>query len=395
MKHARFLIACLIILSGARVWAISIRLPDTSLACGVKGKTLVLPLLVDSITAADSIGGFDIRITCDTLRLRPIQVTTEGTIVGLQSQFSVDWEHGSLARGGFRFWAVGDGVATLVGKGVLLLIWFQVLDDTAGSVPIGFVPDQVQFNKFEGPNSVAISVGTTGSVVSFYPTAALNWDSVQAATTKDTVVTVSARFAEIRGDAISGVHAKLVSSDTAVKIVDVDTIGTLAGTATSFSATQVNGGAAMVIDAQGVGTAAQETTFVRVKLLTRCHPAYAATVRAESLTVAGAAAAFHVQADTSRIDIACTEVGVSEPVLAVSNDFRIYPNPAATEIRVARTMGVSGSMELIDLAGRVVRRAGPAGGSEVRFVLAGLTDGVYGVRDVGSARLIGTIVVAR
>jgi hypothetical protein len=398
MKYARFFIACLIVLCGARVWAISIWFPDTSLATGIKGSTLVIPLIVDSITTADSIGGFDIRITCDTSRIRPYQVTADGTIVGRNDRFSVGWEQGSSGRGGFRFWALGDGIATLEGRGVILLVWFQVMNDSAGTSPLGFVQGQVQFNQFRGPLPVVIDVGKSDGAVRFFPTVGLRCDSLARATQADTVVMSNVILENVRGDGIRSLHVRFASSDTALLIVDIDTLGTLAGSATSVSARQQGGGSDMVVDVEGLTpTTTQEGILLRLKLRARCidKKPYTAMVAADSLTVTGVAAKFWTSAAPAKIEIACTAVFVRETKAGKIGGYSIFPNPSATEIRVARSKGVGGSIELIDVTGRALRHSSMAGATEIRFSVVGLANGVYGVREVTTARLLGTVVVDR
>jgi len=59
-----------------------------------------------------------------------------------------------------------------------------------------------------------------------------------------------------------------------------------------------------------------------------------------------------------------------------NNGFAVYPNPATTELRVARTELVT-SMVLVDATGRSVFSFDPAGRPEVLIDCAGFARGVY------------------
>ncbi|HET7153409.1 MAG TPA: hypothetical protein VFJ29_06555, partial [Candidatus Kapabacteria bacterium] len=145
---------------------------------------LVIPVMVDSIGPDDSIGGFQLKIVVDSTRLQFLDINTDGTL----SSSCTIWSHGHKNDTASIIATESNLSASMIGSGPLIYLIYEVVNDTAGVVPLQIDTVYTRLGKVTGDGSVNLNFNP-GSVT-FIPTMELGIESENVTITTDSVITV-------------------------------------------------------------------------------------------------------------------------------------------------------------------------------------------------------------
>lgn len=392
MHTVRGIVCGVLLLLTAEAWSITVRIPQDSLriwnrGSGLKGSQIYVPILIDTLGPADSIGGFELKLVCDTGRLRASGINTSGTVCD-GDQFVL--RDGHYVPGGFVISVLGDGRGVITGSGILVQVVFQVLDDTAGFVRIGFDSLWTEFDKFVGPSIVKVKGTAVEGGITFLPVAeaAVRSDSVSYG--QDTLIIVPVRLDSIHGDVIKSIGLRLHSDNANFVFADVDTAGTLVARIAREGWWQSeihDSGRTLTIQAErstAVQALQDSAIVIQLKILVHGTASFHCALTWDSLVVRGFAERFVVGAHGGEYAVTYVPpVEVVQPTVVPNTDgFTLFPNPATAG---ALVNGVAAGEEIrayrvFDIFGRSIAARGSEQHDGIALETANLPAGMYMVR---------------
>lgn len=368
---------------------ITIRFPSDSLIFGSKFTDQTVQILIDSVSTSDSLIGITFSLRCDTNKLRAIGIGKTGTI---SDGSQINDAEGRYDRGGYVVHVMTNGRDLIVGSGALITVVFQVLDDSAGVVPVSFdsLYTEIDIRKASGIGGVSQVVGTTvaGNFV-FSPTADIRVDSTEITFTKDTFVSVPVYLNLVRGDGVKSMKVRFRSGSSNIVFAQVDTVGSLLGKYAStggwWQDSLSDSGRTVTIEARrDTGPVKWEDSVLMLRLnyLVRGTASVTSTLFIDSLVLNGIVEPFKVSTHGGKfVAHYVPAVGVAERRMDVSQQATVFPNPANAIVTVkVPSRGGINKLEIFDDAGRIVLENSVLNGEQMTVATTELRTGIYLVR---------------